>query len=121
MNDKRKGGAPPVANQFALGYTYLDVLDADHEGVLPFCRGWNDFFEYWLTWLRAFFRYPGACVRLSPFRALLVLCTPPQATLDPTICPGDPGRDPAGLVRPVDMGPEAEGVGPSVKARAGLA
>lgn len=32
-NDKRKGGAPPVANQFALGYTYLDVLDADHEGV----------------------------------------------------------------------------------------
>ncbi|PLB40997.1 dynein family protein [Aspergillus candidus] len=33
-NDKRKGGAPPVANQFALGYTYLDVLDADHEDTL---------------------------------------------------------------------------------------
>lgn len=29
--DKR----PPVANSFALGYTYLDVLDADHEGELP--------------------------------------------------------------------------------------
>lgn len=28
--DKR----PPVANAFALGYTYLDVLDADHEGTL---------------------------------------------------------------------------------------
>lgn len=28
--DKR----PPVANAFALGYTYLDVLDADHEGEL---------------------------------------------------------------------------------------
>lgn len=23
---------PPVANQFALGYTYYDLLDADHEG-----------------------------------------------------------------------------------------
>ncbi len=23
----------PVANQFALGYTYQDVLDADHEGM----------------------------------------------------------------------------------------
>lgn len=23
---------PPIANEFALGYTYQDVLDADHEG-----------------------------------------------------------------------------------------
>lgn len=23
---------PPIANDFALGYTYQDVLDADHEG-----------------------------------------------------------------------------------------
>ncbi|KAH8147648.1 uncharacterized protein LAJ45_08112 [Morchella importuna] len=28
--DKR----PPIANAFALGYTYLDVLDSDHEDVL---------------------------------------------------------------------------------------
>lgn len=28
--DKR----PPIANAFALGYTYLDVLDSDHEGTL---------------------------------------------------------------------------------------
>ena len=29
----RKGEKrPPIANEFALGYTYLDVLDADHEG-----------------------------------------------------------------------------------------
>ena len=27
--NKRK---PPVANEFALGYTYQDVLDADQEG-----------------------------------------------------------------------------------------
>ncbi|KAF2454170.1 dynein light intermediate chain-domain-containing protein [Lineolata rhizophorae] len=25
---------PPIANQFALGYTYQDVMDADHEDVL---------------------------------------------------------------------------------------
>ncbi|CBF77044.1 protein nudN [Aspergillus nidulans FGSC A4] len=35
-NEKRKGKGkvPPVANQFALGYTYLDVLDADQEDTL---------------------------------------------------------------------------------------
>ncbi|KAL7276521.1 hypothetical protein RUND412_000480 [Rhizina undulata] len=31
---KRGEKKPPVANEFALGYTYLDVLDADHEDVL---------------------------------------------------------------------------------------
>jgi hypothetical protein len=28
-----RGRKPPIANQFALGYTYQDVLDTDHEGV----------------------------------------------------------------------------------------
>ncbi|KAL3477714.1 dynein light intermediate chain-domain-containing protein [Aspergillus californicus] len=32
--EKRKVKLPPVANQFALGYTYLDVLDADQEDTL---------------------------------------------------------------------------------------
>lgn len=32
-NDKRKGRIPTVANEFALGYTYQDVLDADHDGM----------------------------------------------------------------------------------------
>ena len=31
---KRK---PVIANEFALGYTYQDVLDADHEGESPVC------------------------------------------------------------------------------------
>ena len=33
-----RGRKPPIANQFALGYTYQDVLDTDHEGnwVLPY-------------------------------------------------------------------------------------
>ena len=30
---------PPVANQFALGYTYQDVLDADQEGALVYLIG----------------------------------------------------------------------------------
>ncbi|CAI7589744.1 unnamed protein product [Penicillium pancosmium] len=34
VNDKRKGKTPPIANQFALGYTYRDVLDADREDTL---------------------------------------------------------------------------------------
>jgi dynein light intermediate chain 1 len=28
-----RGRKPPIANQFALGYTYQDVLDTDHEGM----------------------------------------------------------------------------------------
>jgi dynein light intermediate chain 1 len=34
-NDRQGSKQPPVANNFALGYTYHDVLDADHEGVFP--------------------------------------------------------------------------------------
>lgn len=33
-NFDRGNKIPPVANQFALGYTYYDLLDADHEGTL---------------------------------------------------------------------------------------
>jgi hypothetical protein len=31
-----RGRKPPIANQFALGYTYQDVLDSDHEGMQQF-------------------------------------------------------------------------------------
>lgn len=30
--DRQSSKQPPIANNFALGYTYHDVLDADHEG-----------------------------------------------------------------------------------------
>ncbi|KAL1998771.1 hypothetical protein VTN02DRAFT_5595 [Thermoascus thermophilus] len=33
-NQRTKGRVPPIANQFALGYTYQDVLDADQEDIL---------------------------------------------------------------------------------------
>ncbi|KAI9757445.1 MAG: hypothetical protein M4579_003461 [Chaenotheca gracillima] len=32
--DRQSSRAPPLANQFALGYTYHDVLDADQEDIL---------------------------------------------------------------------------------------
>lgn len=31
--DRQSSKQPPIANSFALGYTYHDVLDADHEGA----------------------------------------------------------------------------------------
>ncbi|KAJ5176686.1 uncharacterized protein N7482_002563 [Penicillium canariense] len=34
VNEKRKGKTPPIANHFALGYTYRDVLDTDQEDTL---------------------------------------------------------------------------------------
>ncbi|KAN0089424.1 putative motor protein [Hyaloscypha variabilis] len=33
-NQDRQKKQPPIANNFALGYTYHDVLDADHEDIL---------------------------------------------------------------------------------------
>ncbi|KAI1425204.1 dynein light intermediate chain-domain-containing protein [Xylaria sp. FL1777] len=33
-NLDRQNGLPPIANSFALGYTYYDVLDADQEDIL---------------------------------------------------------------------------------------
>lgn len=33
---ERNRRMPPVANEFALGYTYHDVLDADQDGETPF-------------------------------------------------------------------------------------
>jgi len=34
LHSKKTDKKPPLANEFALGYTYLDVLDSDHEGTL---------------------------------------------------------------------------------------
>jgi dynein light intermediate chain 1 len=33
--DRSRSRKIPVANRFALGYTYQDVYDSDHEGWLP--------------------------------------------------------------------------------------
>lgn len=32
--DRSKDKSPPIANSYALGYTYYDVLDADQDGRL---------------------------------------------------------------------------------------
>ena len=34
----RKKRTPPVANRFALGYTYMDVLDEDQDGTWPLSK-----------------------------------------------------------------------------------
>ncbi|KAH8588111.1 dynein light intermediate chain-domain-containing protein [Bisporella sp. PMI_857] len=34
VQDRQNSKQPPIANNFALGYTYHDVLDADHEDIL---------------------------------------------------------------------------------------
>jgi dynein light intermediate chain 1, cytosolic len=31
--DRQNSKTPPIANNFALGYTYYDVLDTDQEGI----------------------------------------------------------------------------------------
>lgn len=33
-DSRKQNRRPPVANEFALGYTYLDVLDSEQEGSL---------------------------------------------------------------------------------------
>lgn len=33
-SDRQSSKQPTIANNFALGYTYHDVLDADHEGMI---------------------------------------------------------------------------------------
>lgn len=58
-------------------------------------------------------RYPGTSFRLPPLRTFTVLCTPPQTALDPSVYPGNIGRDSVGLVRPLDMGPAAARMGPT--------
>lgn len=39
-NNRRKPKTPPVSNRYALGYTYQDVLDADHEDTLARLSIW---------------------------------------------------------------------------------
>lgn len=60
VNEKRKGKTPPIANQFALGYTYRDVLDADQEGAQTLAIS----FHMRLSLTFIFYRYAGACVGL---------------------------------------------------------
>lgn len=40
-HNKKTDKKPPLANEFALGYTYLDVLDSDHEGTLQIVTSFN--------------------------------------------------------------------------------
>jgi hypothetical protein len=106
-NDKRKGKGktPPIANQFALGYTYRDVLDADKEGT------WELHSLLVSAMLTLFScRYSGPRFGLPPVRAVSVIRASPQTTPDPQVRPGNAGCHPDGLVRPMDVGSKAKGM-----------
>ena len=68
---KRKA---PVANEFALGYTYQDVLDTDHEGK-----------EGMANWegLEKAKRNRSSCtpLHISPFGTFSFLCSPHKASI----------------------------------------
>lgn len=109
VNDKRKGKGktPPIANQFALGYTYRDVLDADKEGT----RRMHSLIRHMLMLLSR--RYPGTRLGVPLVRALSVIRTSPQTTFDPQVRPGNAGCHSDGLVRPMDVGSQAKRMDPS--------
>lgn len=61
-----RGRRPPIANQFALGYTYQDVLDADQDGTCLSVK----FFAHEVL---IFTRYPCSLVPLSADRSVAIV------------------------------------------------
>ena len=77
-NQDRQRKQPPIANDFALGYTYHDVLDADHEGMRT-----ASYPQYLLIPQR----YPSTPLRIPTRRSLAVLYTPPPTPFNTTNYP----------------------------------
>ena len=68
---------PVVANEFALGYTYQDVLDADHEGNLLVRSVQNEKLRM--------YRHPRPPINLPSLRARAILHIFAQTTLHASI------------------------------------
>ena len=68
---------PPIANSFALGYTYHDVLDADHEGMIV---NWE--FEMELQLIKG--RYSCSSFSIPPFRPIAFVRSLVTTPLDPS-------------------------------------
>lgn len=120
MNERRRGKTPPIANQFALGYTYQDVLDADQEGRPPaFTLGLGSACPYMRRRLIVTGsecpRYLGSRLRVSSLRTLSLVRATSQTALDSSIRAGDPGGHTAGLVGSVDVDTAIERMGPLAK------
>jgi len=72
--DRQSSKQPPIANNFALGYTYQDVLDADHEGTA-------DVRSIEVVLITS--RYPSPTLHISPCRSFSVSHTFAPTTLNP--------------------------------------
>lgn len=76
---------PVIANDFALGYTYQDVLDADHEGE-PKGRALQGEIVLKVP------RYTRSTINLPSVRALTILRSSAQTTVYSTIDTRNPTR-----------------------------
>ena len=79
-----------IANEFALGYTYQDVLDADHEGDTP---GASRNGGVQLTIVR----HTCQTIDILPLRLFDCLRSPPQTSVHTTIHTGHTSSHNAGL------------------------
>jgi hypothetical protein len=98
-NQRRKGRVAPLANEFALGYTYQDILDADHEG--SYLLAFPLHFHPWRSMLNKSivnrlmlrftdnlnfgFRHPGKGICLPSVGSLAVFYTTNSTASDTTI------------------------------------
>ncbi|RDW62133.1 hypothetical protein BP6252_11566 [Coleophoma cylindrospora] len=73
--DRQSVKQPPIANDFALGYTYQDVLDADHEGSCSLSCTLNMLTKD---------RYSCSSLTLFTGGSVSVLHTPPPTTTHST-------------------------------------
>ena len=79
-----------IANEFALGYTYQDVLDADHEGETP---GASRDGDVQLTIIR----HTCQTINILPLGFFDCLRSPPETTIHTTIHTGHPSSNSTGL------------------------
>lgn len=73
--DRHASKQAPIANNFALGYTYQDVLDADHEGNIPL----NSF-----IYILIYSRHPRPPLNLPPWEPVPNIHTTHPTIIDPS-------------------------------------
>ena len=81
QQDRTKARKAPVANRFALGYTYQNVWDVDHEGKAD-----GDFWARKEDTLLMRNRATSTTVDIHPQRAVASICTLARTTPDDRIC-----------------------------------
>ena len=112
-DSRKQNRRPPVANEFALGYTYLDVLDAEQEGsestIYPCSSHRSRTADNPLAFLSTF-RRPGPLRTLPRIVAHPRLLAPPQTAIHTRVTPRHAGRPTARLADTLDLAPTDETV-----------